>query len=559
MPIHQITDREEFNLNRSMRSNQDIQIGTYLKDLTNYTEQVSAGVFTKPTMTDNLDGTVTIGDGEYLLYSGSGFVFPLDKYNLSGSTVTLTDNSTNYVTVQYNSASPIIVSSTNRDNITQSDVIPIVTIYRSGSSLHILDWDELGRGLANKVSDRLVRTERFAPETGALIIGEKSTRYITATGGHVWYGASRQVIDSYDSSVDDLQFYYHSSGSWVSSFTPQFNNLQYDDGLNLQSLLPSRYAVIWVFRAICNEKHAYYVLGNGNYKLIEAQSSGVPALPNEISSQGLLIGRIIIEQGASAATEVSSAFATQFTKGSVLHNDLSGIQGGTTDQYYHLTSLEHGSASTLASGSVVNCHVSGSFIGTAISASAKFGTGDNYTYFEEDGTMGMSGSATTWEDLRFPATAINPVGAPSPMGFDTTYIGFTAAAGQTQTIAVIAQMPHSWKLGSTIYPHVHWMPTSTNSGSVLWNIQYKWTDLNQVESASFISLNVSQNASGSAYTHQLVGWAVSGSSIYGLSSLLTILVSRIGGSDSYTGDALLKEFDIHYQIDSVGSREPMSK
>ena len=46
-----------------------------------------------------------------------------------------------------------------------------------------------------------------------------------------------------------------------------------------------------------------------------------------------------------------------------------------------------------------------------------------------------------------------------------------------------------------------------------------------------------------------------------LSSILSIKLSRIGGAlaDDYDDDALLKEFDIHYEVDTVGSRAESSK
>jgi len=46
-----------------------------------------------------------------------------------------------------------------------------------------------------------------------------------------------------------------------------------------------------------------------------------------------------------------------------------------------------------------------------------------------------------------------------------------------------------------------------------------------------------------------------------LSSIFTAKLTRVAGdaSDTYTGDALLKEFDIHYQIDAMGSRQEFIK
>jgi len=46
-----------------------------------------------------------------------------------------------------------------------------------------------------------------------------------------------------------------------------------------------------------------------------------------------------------------------------------------------------------------------------------------------------------------------------------------------------------------------------------------------------------------------------------LSSMILWRISRIGGSgsDTYPSDARLLEFDIHYQIDSLGSNEEYIK
>lgn len=46
-----------------------------------------------------------------------------------------------------------------------------------------------------------------------------------------------------------------------------------------------------------------------------------------------------------------------------------------------------------------------------------------------------------------------------------------------------------------------------------------------------------------------------------LSSIILWRISRIGGSgsDTYPQDARLLEFDIHYQIDSLGSNEEYEK
>jgi hypothetical protein len=186
----------------------------------------------------------------------------------------------------------------------------------------------------------------------------------------------------------------------------------------------------------------------------------------------------------------------------------------------------------------------------------------NYAEFEADGSLKFYGTATVWEDLRFPATAINPAGAPSAMVFDTTNIGFLASASSTQVIAIIAQIPHSWKTGSTIFPHIHWEPTTTNIGNVVWRMEYKWTNIFDTESSAWLTpLDLVAPADGVVWKHQLSSFEGLSGAGKSLSSLITIKISRIGGSDldTYTGNALLKEFDIHYEIDTLGSREEYFK
>lgn len=166
-----------------------------------------------------------------------------------------------------------------------------------------------------------------------------------------------------------------------------------------------------------------------------------------------------------------------------------------------------------------------------------------------------------WEDLRFPATAINPLGAASPMTFDTTNIGFTAGPSGTSVIAIIGQIPHAWEVGTSIYPHVHWSPTTTHTGNVLWRLEYKWTNIGDTDAGSFTPVDVLDAGDGTAFKHQLASFGEVSGTGKTISSMLIMRVSRIGGdgTDTYTGDALLREFDIHYKMDAIGSTTETSK
>jgi len=56
----------------------------------------------------------------------------------------------------------------------------------------------------------------------------------------------------------------------------------------------------------------------------------------------MLVGRIIVQKSGSSAEIIQSAFSVSFASAaSQVHNDLGSLQGGTADEYYHLTSAEY--------------------------------------------------------------------------------------------------------------------------------------------------------------------------------------------------------------------------
>ncbi len=194
---------------------------------------------------------------------------------------------------------------------------------------------------------------------------------------------------------------------------------------------------------------------------------------------------------------------------------------------------------------------------------------DSCTFQDADGIINVGGIITTgetpllmqdtvWEDLRFPATVINPPGQVADPDFDVTNIGWLFDSGGTEILYIIAQLPHSYKEGTNLCCHVHWNPTNTNTGNVLWRISYRW--LNDEETAgAFTDVDITAVANGTAGKSQTDIFADLVKADAVISSILDIKLQRIGGSDTYNADALLKEFDIHFEKNTLGSREPFIK
>jgi len=177
----------------------------------------------------------------------------------------------------------------------------------------------------------------------------------------------------------------------------------------------------------------------------------------------------------------------------------------------------------------------------------------------------------SWDDLKAPATALNPPGQASDPDreADTGLLLFDA--GGTELIYTLMQMPHAWKEGSDISPHVHWTKTTSAAGDVAWRLRYQILPIGAVgpdswsDGGTVTSPVTGTPDNDTAWEHLLTSFAdidmTDGTSNYSLSTCILFEIARIGGdaSDTYGADARLLEFDVHYQIDSLGSEEEFVK
>lgn len=205
----------------------------------------------------------------------------------------------------------------------------------------------------------------------------------------------------------------------------------------------------------------------------------------------------------------------------------------------------------------------------------RIGDGVNNTYIEADGSLSYEGTATRYDDLRVPVFSTSRDGSNPPDFYwfqDTSGGGGSGSqgvfaywfSGSTQEeVYFIVQMPHGWKEGTDIYPHVHWSAkTNVGTNTVQWGLEYSWGNVGATIGAStIITGNTPIAAVGSvdAYKHAVTPLGTISGLNKNLSSLLICRLFRDAGSDSYGADAALFEIDFHYQIDSDGSRGQFTK
>jgi hypothetical protein len=199
--------------------------------------------------------------------------------------------------------------------------------------------------------------------------------------------------------------------------------------------------------------------------------------------------------------------------------------------------------------------------------------------FEDDGTPVQLGSATTWDDERVPVTSLAKGGVSDP-GFAAwkknaggTSLGvFIYWFDKTteEELFFALQIPHSWKEGSTIYPHVHWIPKTNGAvgSKVCWGLEYTVQSLGGVfGTTTIIHGNTAiLNETPVADKHYLTrlngetGIVMTGQTI---SCMLHGRFFRDAGSvlatDDYDDDAGLLEIDFHIEKDTNGSRTETTK
>ncbi len=174
-----------------------------------------------------------------------------------------------------------------------------------------------------------------------------------------------------------------------------------------------------------------------------------------------------------------------------------------------------------------------------------------------------------WEDIRI-SGAMARVGTTAPtlgaFGPSGSLKVLRFDSGQNDEIHFEIQMPHSWKVGSLVYPHVHWTPVSATAGNVVWNLEYAWVSINGTFGAPSTMSSDATAAGGVAWVHKLTRLKSGGLDYIdgagrGISSMLVCRLYRNAGvgSDTLAADVAFLEFDLHYQVDGLGSDQESSK
>jgi len=334
------------------------------EDVTDWFNTYPAGQVTGGTI--SATGTqIEVTAGEGLIKSGSTIDDPTYWCEWSAlSLTTITDARVTWVCVDYNSGSPTITliettTSTEPAAMNYNSVWPLGYVVREGSIVHVTNNPRKAQDAIGGLIRRFHQTLPLARDelVGGLIVSESGTRNITLSAGYLFDRQNRFTVSALDTSVSGSfdRYYRAVSGFTKESSQTQWPNTQYDDGSGtLVTMTNNRYANLFWYL----ELDGNLVMLYGRDEYVSAAGASMEELPATVplrtSTDGKLIARTTFQKSAATFTAIDTVFSSIFSaSAATTHNNLAGLQGGTSGEYYHLTSTQ---AADLTDGGGTTLH-----------------------------------------------------------------------------------------------------------------------------------------------------------------------------------------------------------
>ena len=303
-----------------------------------------AGIEGEPVVTDNGNGTINVASEDVWFFTDA------TRETLAFHTIAAATNlapgssDTSYLVADRDTNTWVLL--TDYSLIDNNRYIPYLIVYKGASNnLHFQKEPLEAHGEVENHRQRVANCERYGRESGFDQISvAATTRLITTNAGVFWAVNRRYSLNAVTSASTRWFLNYHLGGVWTSTTgatNATINNTQYDDGTDIQTLAAGEVVINYLYRGVEDQDHLYIVLSNKYNSITEAKASGIiGTLPELVTSHAVLIGRVIVEQGQDVQpTDIESAFTETFAASTpvTVHNDLAGLQGGSSTNYYHVS------------------------------------------------------------------------------------------------------------------------------------------------------------------------------------------------------------------------------
>ena len=188
----------------------------------------------------------------------------------------------------------------------------------------------------------------------------------------------------------------------------------------------------------------------------------------------------------------------------------------------------------------------------------------NYTEFESNGTMVAKGSAICWEDIVLSVTSLG-IGASAPDLVEINSSGIYTYAfdglSTSEQLFGCFEVPHNYAEGTDLSPHIHWMPTTADAGDVKWCVQFYRVGTGDTFSTTPGEICAVESTNETAWEAFTTASEIIDGSDISIAEQIAFRLYRdpSDAEDTYAHDAAVLTFGIHYQIDTLGSREIYTK
>ena len=321
----------------TMAANSDVKVPsqkavkTYIDGLTSVNAH---GVANMPTITDNGNGSITIGTDGIMQFhkdsTGSQGLVRLAVTN--GATLTLTDNAESFIYCSYNSGTPTYLATQDVSIFySNSTLNPIARIYREGTVLNMLDYANYGLAQSEKILYKDTILNGIDRISG-LLLTTSTGNTISVSNGKIWFGTKLISLTDIATGTSNLYSYYKVSGAWAKSTALNtFDNIYYDNGIDRFTLADNKYVAKYIYRNASKDE-IFYVNGDQMDSIASAIAEKEPSsLPPLIAYHCVYVGKIVVKKSNSLGTAYGRLWGERVLDAIVKnHNDLENIEQADT-------------------------------------------------------------------------------------------------------------------------------------------------------------------------------------------------------------------------------------
>lgn len=196
-----------------------------------------------------------------------------------------------------------------------------------------------------------------------------------------------------------------------------------------------------------------------------------------------------------------------------------------------------------------------------------FGGTTNGIKVNKGGELTLLGTATVFDDV-YPSSVTIGSGGSAPSF--TAYNGnlrayeFLGSGATTKELNMGFQIPHSYKEGSDIIPHIHiYIPDDGTGGVIKYYCEYTWTNIDQTGTVATttISGTITRAANAGINNNAILSFGTVTGTGKTISSVFMCRIYRNPADvgDTFGASTWLKSADIHFECDTLGSKTATAK